>query len=59
MADSAWVLICNAEVEADGLGVADVEITVRFRRESGDHSPAVFAGRTVGGDDVANEIGWA
>ena len=45
----------DAEVEADGLGMADVEVAVRFGREAGDRGPDP-AGGDVGGDDVADEV---
>ncbi len=46
----------DAEVEADRLGVADVQVAVRLRREAGDDRRRP-AGREVGGDDVADEVG--
>src|SRR5882757_3365936 len=45
----------DAEIQRDRLGMADVQIAVRLRRKSG-HDPAVFVGREVGLDDVANEV---
>ena len=39
----AAVLCGNAEVEADGLGVADVEITVRLRGKARLHTSSVLA----------------
>ena len=54
------VLLGNAEVQADGLGMADMEEAVGFRRESGD-DVAVFAGFQVVGNDLADEVkgfGW-
>jgi hypothetical protein len=45
----------HAEIEADRLGVADVEIAVRLRREAGDHRAAGTCGE-IGADDVADEI---
>jgi hypothetical protein len=47
----------DAEVEADGLGVADVEVAVGLGREARDDPPAVFPAALVFGDDGANEIG--
>jgi hypothetical protein len=48
-------LLCHPEIEADRLGMADVEIAVRLGREARDHS-IVPAGRQIGADDVAYEI---
>ena len=45
----------NTEIEADRLGVPDMEIAVRLRRESGDDRLAP-AGREIGANDVADEI---
>ena len=45
----------DAEVQANGLGVADVEIAVRLRRKPGDDL-ANAAVREIGLDDVANEV---
>ena len=45
----------DAEVEADRLRVADVEVAVRLGREAGDRGRDP-AGRDVGGDDVADEV---
>ena len=52
----AAVLGRHAEVEADGLGVADVQVAVGLGRKPGDDSAAVDAGRHVGGDDLADEV---
>lgn len=51
----AVILLGNAEVQADGLGMADVEEAVGLRRESGD-DVAVFAGFEIFGDDLADEV---
>ena len=45
----------DAEIEADRLGVADMQIAVRLRREAGDDR-LVPAGGQVGAHDVADEI---
>ena len=45
----------DAEVQADALGVADVQVAVGLRREPGDDLRNA-AGREVGGDDVADEV---
>jgi len=58
MADAAALLVFegDAEVEADGFGVADVEVAVGFGGKAGDHAAAVFAGAIVVGNHVANKI---
>src|SRR5262249_54484707 len=48
-------LLRYAEIEADRLGVADVEVAVRLRRKPGDDS-AVASGCEVGANDVADEV---
>ncbi len=51
-------LVGEAEVDADGLGVADVEVAVGLGRKAGlDVGVAVFFGAHVFGDDVAEEVG--
>ncbi len=52
----AVVVLCQPEVEADGFGVADVQVAVRLRRETGDDA-LVFAGGQIAIDDGADEIG--
>jgi hypothetical protein len=48
----------EAEVEADGLGVADVEVAVGLGRETGlDDGVAVAFGAEVLGDLLAEEVG--
>ena len=48
-------LLGDAEVEAHGLGVADVQVAVGLGRKAGDHL-RLPAGRQVGADDVADEV---
>ena len=48
-------LLRDAEIQADRLGVADMEVAVRLRRKAGDDA-RVAAGREIGRDDVADEI---
>ena len=48
----------QAEVQADGLGVADVQVAVRLGRKARVHAPAVLVGLQVLEDDVADEMGW-
>ena len=45
----------DAEIQGNRLGMADVQVAVRLRRESG-HDPAVFLGGEIGLHDVADEI---
>ena len=45
----------DAEIEADRLGVADVQIAVRLRRKAGHHA-GMPLGREIGLDDVADEV---
>ena len=56
VASRVRVFARNPEVEADRLGVADVQIAVGFGRESGEHPALVFAGGQVGVDELTNEI---
>ncbi len=51
----ARVFLGDAEIQADGFRVADVQVAVRLRRETGDGG-LVFSGGEVGGDDLADEI---
>ena len=46
----------HAEVQAECLGVADVQVAVRLRREAGDDLAVVFARGDVRGDDLADEV---
>jgi hypothetical protein len=48
----------DAEVEADRLGVPDVQIPVRFRRKAR-VCAAVPAGLQIVGDDLTNEVEWS
>ncbi len=52
----AAVLLGHAEVEADRLGVTDVQITIGLRREAGDDTAIVLARTQVVLDDLADEI---
>ena len=49
-------LLAEAEVEADRLGVADVEVAVRLGRKAGHDAAAVLACLHVLGDEVFDEI---
>jgi glutaminyl-tRNA synthetase len=46
----------DAEVEADRLRVADVQVAVRLGRKARGDTATVLARRVVGGDDLADEI---
>src|SRR6202012_4371784 len=45
----------NSEIERDRLSVANMEVAVWFRRETG-HDLLVFAGSEIRGDNVANKV---
>ena len=49
------VLVCRTEVQADRLGVSDVDVAVRFRRETGVHILALARSEVVN-DDVLYKI---
>ena len=49
-------LLRDAEVQADRLGVADVQIAVRLGRKPGADPPPPPPGGPVGGDDLADEV---
>src|SRR5512146_1586531 len=48
-------LLGDPEVEADRLGVTDVQVAVRLGREAGDRGGDA-ARRDVGGNDLADEV---
>ena len=54
----ALIVTGDAEVQADGLGVADMEITVRLRRKTGMHALVLTAGQ-IFIDDLTDKVGWA
>ena len=54
MADAAEI-VGDAEVQADRLGVSEMQIAVGFRREAGD-DVVVLPGLLVLGHDLANEV---
>ena len=45
----------HAEVQADRLGVTDVQVSVGLRREACHHTRVAVRGE-VSGDDIANEV---
>ena len=47
----------DAEVEADALGVPDVEIAVRLGGKAGDDPPAVLPAAQIVGHDLPDEVG--
>ena len=49
-------LLRDTEIDADRLGVADVQPSVRLRRETRDDPTAVLPRQPVLGNDVANEV---
>ena len=50
------VFLREAEIQADALRVADVEVAIRLRREARDHLAAIAPRRDIGGDHFADEI---
>ena len=50
---------CNAKVQANGLGVTDMQMAIGLRRETG-NNPVVFPGFEVTFNDIAYKIadGW-
>ena len=53
----APVISGQPEVDANGLGVADVEVAVRFGRKARPDTPAEPVGQVVPVDNLADEIG--
>ena len=51
----AVVILRQAEIQADGLGMADMQIAVRLGREARDDALVLAAGQ-IGIDDAADEI---
>jgi hypothetical protein len=54
----ALVLDRQAEIQADGFGMSDVEVAVRLRGKPRDDLGAL-AGFQIPGDDIADEVGWS
>lgn len=57
MADAARLFIGDAEVQTNRLGMADVEIPIRFRRKAGDDPPMRVCRQRGRRDDLANKVG--
>ena len=55
VADAA-VLLCDAEIQTDRLGVPDVEVAVRLRRETGDDLSPEQIGFLIFLDHLADEV---
>ena len=53
----AAIILRHAKVQADRLGVTDMQVAVRLGREAGVHPPAELAAAVIGFDDLADEIG--
>ena len=49
------IFLGDPEIEADGLGVAKVQVAVRLRGEAGDGA-IVFPGREILVDDVTDKV---
>src|SRR5437867_12937594 len=52
----AAVLRCDPKIEANGLGMPDVEIAVGLRRKAGHHSATVPIALQILSNDRANEV---
>ncbi len=56
MADSSGGLVRDPKIKHDGLGVTDVEISIRLRRKSRDDPSAMLARRAICCHEISNEI---
>jgi hypothetical protein len=56
VADAAWDVVGQAEIQADGFRMPNMEITVRLRWKTRNDSAAMFAGCVIGGYDVADKV---
>jgi hypothetical protein len=54
--DPSGTLVRDPKIQYDGLGMTDVEISIRLGRKSHDDSSAVFARRPVGCHEIPNEV---
>jgi hypothetical protein len=48
----------NAEIEAYGLGMADMKVAIGFRGKPGRHPPVEPFGSIVFIDDIPNKVRW-
>jgi len=48
----------EAEIEANGLGVSDMQIAIRFRWKTRLHPALIFFSLEVLGDNIAYEMRW-
>ena len=46
----------DPKIEADGLGMADMQIAIGLRRETGGHPPIVFSCFLIFDNDISDEI---
>jgi hypothetical protein len=51
-------LLCQPEIEANGLGMADMKIPVRFRRKTGNDHPVLAACQVIVDDRTQKITGW-
>jgi len=56
VADAAWGVVCQAEVQADRFRVADMEIAVRLRWKARHDSAAMFASGEISGYYPADKV---
>jgi hypothetical protein len=57
VADAVFIFSRDAEIQTDGLGVSNVQVTVRLRWESTDHSTVVLIGSQILRNDRTDKIG--
>ena len=50
------IIMRNTKIQANTLGMPDMQITIGFRRETGLHTPIPFTGAIIFINNVANEI---
>ena len=54
----ASILGGDAKIKADGLGMSDMEVSIRFGRKSGGHTALVFVGLQIFFDNIPDKIRW-
>ncbi len=52
----AAVILGNAEIDANSLGMTDVQVAVRFRRKTGLYAPVVLSLLQIVFDNLFNKI---